>query len=703
MPELASALEVDADYLLQVCLEAERESVGFENDYDLSHDRIEALNYFKGHMPDMSVPPNRSRAHSTDVADAIETVLPDLVEIFIGGEDVATFDAENAADEAAAKQETEVVNTTILRQNDGFDIFYTSIKDALLSKTGVIKWWWEGYDRSTLEQFTGKSELELNLARRAALDDPLTYVEDVRQDPPDPEAAAQAQQNGAPAPEPSFSFTVRYDGRGGRVCVQAVAPEDFSVARDTVKLREATYCCMRSRPRAQDLIAMGYDADKVAVLPPYGAPSLADQVQQARDTAGEQTQFMASGQSDAYLRQVQITEHFIRLVGDDGQSTIWRVVTGGSGEGGVVLEHARANRIQFAAITPYPMTHRFYGRSVADLLIEIQRIKTALTRMLLDSGYFALNQRVQVDMNKATEFTIDDLLRQEPGIPVRVRGGSDAVAPLQSGALGFDVAGALELMSVAGENRSGILRNSQGLNPDTLHDTATGAMAMLSNAQKRVRMIARIFAETGFKDLWLGVHEMLRTHSERPQVVRLTSGWVAVDPTEWSERDDMTIHLGVGSGGQVQAMQSGQALLQLLQQVGAVQGQMGVQIVTPQNVYNAIEQFVTRGLGFKDPQRFITDPAPQLAAQQAHPAPAEPPNPLVMQIQGEQQIAQQRAAGDAQRAQAQFEADQQHAAVKLQNDQALSLAKIQADAQTARYKADLDAQVAQEKLAAQGT
>ena len=330
MADLASALEVDEDYLLRVCLEAERESVGFENDYDLSHDRIEALNYFRGYMPDMAVPENRSKAQSTDVADAIETVLPDLVEIFIGGEDVATFVAENAGDEAAAKQETEVVNNTILRQNDGFDLVYTAIKDALLSKTGVIKWWWETHDRSTSEQFTGKSLYELGLARQAAANDPWTFVEDVRQDLFDVEVAREALQNGLPAPQPSFSFTVRYDGRGGRVCVETVAPEDFSVARDTVKLREATYCSMRSRPRAQDLIATGYDADKVATLPPYGAPSLADQVQQARDTAGEQTQFMAASQSDPYLRQVQIVEHFIRLVGDDARPATWRVVTGGS-------------------------------------------------------------------------------------------------------------------------------------------------------------------------------------------------------------------------------------------------------------------------------------------------------------------------------------------------------------------------------------
>src|ERR1700761_3825107 len=183
MSDLASALDVDEDYLLRVCLEAERESVGFENDYDLSNDRIEALNYYRGRMPDMRVPENRSKAKSTDVADAIETVLPDLVEIFVGGEDVATFQAQSAVDEAAAKQETEVVHDTNLRQNDGFDLFYTSIKDALLSKTGVIKWWWETRGASSTELFTGQSLYDLALARQAAANDPATFVEDVRQDP----------------------------------------------------------------------------------------------------------------------------------------------------------------------------------------------------------------------------------------------------------------------------------------------------------------------------------------------------------------------------------------------------------------------------------------------------------------------------------------------------------------------------------------
>jgi hypothetical protein len=88
----------------------------------------------------------------------------------------------------------------------------------------------------------------------------------------------------------------------------------------------------------------------------------------------------------------------------------------------VLLEKEQVDHIPFAALTPYIVPHRFYGESVADKLIEVQKIKTTLLRMLLDSGYFALNQRMTVDVNKATEFTISDLLANQPGHPIRVQG-----------------------------------------------------------------------------------------------------------------------------------------------------------------------------------------------------------------------------------------------------------------------------------------
>ena len=102
-----SAAEADemklGDAELLSILKAEKlNSVGFENGTELEKKRRKALEYSKGEMNDVPSLPNRSKAVSTDVADAIETVLPDLIEIFTGGEDVASFDPQGQEDEEAA-------------------------------------------------------------------------------------------------------------------------------------------------------------------------------------------------------------------------------------------------------------------------------------------------------------------------------------------------------------------------------------------------------------------------------------------------------------------------------------------------------------------------------------------------------------------------------------------------------------------------
>src|SRR5262249_16287113 len=152
------------------------------------------------------------------------------------------------------------------------------------------------------------------------------------------------------------------------------------------------------------------------------------------------------------LQTVEVVTHFLRLLGEDGEIETWRVVTGG-GES-ILLEAERVNRAAFAAITPYPVAHRFYARSLAHLLVHVQRIKTVLTRIVLDSGYFALNQRVEVSEAAMGNWTISDLLRNEPGVPIRSKNG-EAVRPIASGPLSFDVFGALEYFSTVAEQRTG--------------------------------------------------------------------------------------------------------------------------------------------------------------------------------------------------------------------------------------------------------
>lgn len=653
------------DRQLLAAVGAERlASVGFDHDKILSAARDKALEYSKGVMTDMAALPNRSAVTSSDVADAIETILPDLVEIFTG-DDVATFQPQGPEDGDSAQQETDYVNHVFFAENNGWLVLYTMFKDACQVKTGVAKTWWEDGD-DTVELFTGKTREEVALAMQAG---EVTKLRPSGEDEPDEEIDPDAVQDGD-----LFDFTLTQENEG-RPRVEAVAPEDFTVAADTTRLQDTTYAAHRSRPRAQQLIADGIDADLIDRLTAHGRDT--EQAQFARDTAGEGNQSTAD--NIANLHAVEVIDHYIRIDADgDGKPELWRVMTGA--DESVMLEKERVNRIPFAAITPYIVTHRFYGESVADKLLEIQRINTSLTRMALDSGYFALNQRFEVADEGSNDFTISDLLDNTPGAPVRVK-TMGTVGPLSSGGLGFDPFSALEYFATKAEQRTGVVRNAQGLNPDTLHDTAKGAMALLSAAQKRVRLIARIFAETGVKDLFLLLHGLLREHASKAATVRLRGTWQAVDPSSWGERNDMEIEIGVGSSGREHDLAMlGQVITFQTQAIGEQGGIYGP-LVTGPNLYAAVKRYCERG-GIKNPEKYFTDPA---TVQQPQPGPP-PPDPKAIEAQGKLQLAQQTAM-------AQHQLDQQKSAQAADLDRQ----KAEQDLQQKRDQAMLDAQIARER------
>jgi len=645
---MADKTDEPGNDLLGLLKDEKANSIGFDEDAQLSRARELSLDYYKGVMTDVPALEGRSRAISTDIADAVETILPDLVEIFTA-EDVAAFMPRGQEDEDAAEQETDYINHVFFNENDGFMILYTAIKDALLSKTGIFKWYSEEYDES--ESFEGKSEEEAVAALEANPDS----IED-----------AKSGDDG------TWSFTIKRKGK--KTCVSAVAPEDFTVSRDTTSLRTTPYCAHRARRRVFELIEDGLPADKVRQCESYGGANFGA-VARARDTAGEDDQ-TPSGSGDR--RVVEVIEHYIRRKGK-----YTRVLT--DGPVSMILEQEDIPTIRFSAITPYPTTHRFYGESVADRLLEIQRIRTTLTRMILDSGYFALNGRSQINMNLINEWTIPDLLNNAPNMPVRTNG--DAITPLVTSPLGFDPFAAQEYFQTQSEQRTGIVRNAQGLNPDTLHDTAKGALALMTAAQKRIRLIARILAETGVKDMFVGLHALIRETSSGEQMVRLRNKWVPVDPTSWGSRKDMTIEIGVGASGQEAEMLKLQQALQLQEAIVAQQGGAQGPLVTAENVYNMTKRFLEKGLRIKNADAYISDPAEA--------EPQEPqPDPKLVEVQSKAELAKMDLEGRQALAQADMQGKMMLAEVDIQAKQADMAARLQMDTQKAAAKASLDAESA---------
>lgn len=138
---------------------------------ELSQDRSDAMDYYLGHMEkDMPAAEGRSKAVSTDVADTIEGLMPSLMDIFAGSDEVVRFEPVGPEDEEAAQQETDYVNHVFMQQNPGFMVLYSFIKDALLSKTGIVKVWWDEHEEEQRETYYDLTDEQFMMVAQAVMD-----------------------------------------------------------------------------------------------------------------------------------------------------------------------------------------------------------------------------------------------------------------------------------------------------------------------------------------------------------------------------------------------------------------------------------------------------------------------------------------------------------------------------------------------------
>lgn len=457
--------------------------------------------------------------------------------------------------------------------------------------------------------------------------------------------------------------------------VMGVPPEEFGIARNARTVKEAGYCFHEVTRSESELIQDGYDADQVRALPTYSSVATIESLN--RDTVDE-GRFQGGGDNGANSanRLIRITENYVRMdLERNGKPRLYRVVTGG--EMGDILKREgedaieEIDQIPFAAMTPVIVTHRFFGKSIADLVMDIQRIKTALLRGALDNLYLHNNPRVEVSDSHASQDTLDDLLVSRPGGIVRTR---------QPGGLNWqvvpDITGtvypALQYFDAVREWRTGVSRQGQGVDPNALQNqVATIANQMESASQAKIRLIARIFAETGIKDMFWLLHGIIRKHGQQPQTVRLRNRWVNVDPRNWVDRDDLTIDVGLGTGSKPQRL----AELQLI--IAAQEKAIQAGLVSKGNLYNSARQ-LTALAGYKDTTQYFTPPGEEPKDEAS--APIQPPdNPELQKMQMEYQLKEREAQHRQQIEATQAQADIATNNTKTQAELARDERKFQQD------------------------
>lgn len=632
----------------------------------LEIDRYNALNaYFA--RPLGNEIDDRSQIVMPELRDTVEWIMPQLMRMFVASGKPVQFDPEAPGDEDQAEIETEVVNWVFMRQNEGFMILHDFFKDALLLRNGYVNSYWLKKRKTCVETYSGLDEIEVT----RMLQDGAEQGDDIEILEQKEEMTLVIGPNG-PVQQSTFDIKLRRTSMIGQVKVDCVPPEEMRVSPQARhNFDESPFVEHECKKPRSDLIEMGFDRETVESIT-LATPDWLDLIALARDEVTDQ--LSEEEPADPASQLVSVRTVFIRIDYDgDGISELRRVIVGGD----KILDNDEVEEVSFSYCSPIRMPHRHVGISYYDLLYDLQVIKTTLFRQALDNLYISNNQGYAVDWQKVN---MGDLLTSRPGRIVRTEGAPEGVImPLSTPSnMMSQVVPALEYCDLQREMRTGIGKDTMGVDADSLQDvTKGGQLAAMSAAAMKVELVARLLAE-GVKDVFQKIHNLLRRHQDKPLQLKLTNRWVEVNPAAWRERTELIPNVGLGSGNREDARQNVIMLGQMQRELA----QFG--LVGPKQAYNTFRKGVNL-LGFENPTEFAMDPdSPeyQQYAQQHKPQ----PNPMVQVAQIKEQGAMQRAQIDAHTAAMQTQSQQATENARLQSQ----LVQAQAGERSAQIQAQAE-------------
>jgi hypothetical protein len=589
--------------------------------------RAVATKFYRGE-PFGNEEQGRSQIIMTEVRDAVQGIMPSLLRVFVSGENVVEFIPTNANNIALADQQTEYVNHVFMQDNPGFLILYSAFKDALVRKTGIIKWRWSDDITVTETRFTGLLDHQVVVLQQTEGVEILELTEGDEIDDP----SGMSAEGVAPLKVQTFDVHIRRKVPKNRCIIECLPPEEYLIARDARSEDTAAFQAHRAYKTVGELVAMGYDQDEIEEHAGSGDSFAFNYEAQARNPA--QMAFLSQADTrDPSLRPVLYVEAYMRIDKDgDGIHELRKICS--IGDSYHVLHDEVVDEAPFAVFCPDPEPHMVVGQSVADQTMDLQMIKSNMVRGLLDSLAGSINPRTVVVEGQVN---LDDAMNTEQGAIIRTR-NINAVTELVKPFVGQGALPVIAYIDQIKAKRTGVSDASQGLDPDVLQSTTKSAVtATVSGAQERIELYARIFAETAMKRLFRGVAKCLRDNQDTPRIVRLCGQYVPVDPSTWDGELDVKPNVALGKGTDQDKMSFLGLVLQKQEQIMQVLGP--VNPLAGIDKYRAtLAQLMTLG-GFKDASRYFGQVTPDYMQKLQQSSANAPPSPQMMVVQVEAQKA----------------------------------------------------------------
>ena len=616
-------------------------------DDSISPDRAKATEYYRGEKFG-NEEDGRSSVVDMTVRDTVGKIMPALMRTFFGGERVVEFIPQTQFDVPFAEAATEYVNYVLNKDNNLYMECQAAWEDALVRKTGIIKYYYEEMGDDEAYQLTGLDEVSLN----ALMADPELQVNVLSQ---------VMTETGM-----SFSVHVTRMVKNGRVKIKALPCEEFLIDRDATTIEDAIFTGHRRMATVSELVQMGYDFDLVESKA-SGVNELDDNVERrVRNPAALNYGF----RSEESVKLVEYVEAYMKVDFDnDGVAELRKICCMGTDY--EIVHHEAWSHPPFAVFSPIPEAHVFFGTSIFDLVGDIQLIKSNVLRNSLDSLSLSIHPRMVITEGQVI---VEDVENTEIGAIIR-QDQPGAVQSLTLPYVGKDAFPMLGYLDSLKEGRTGISKASMGLDAENLQSTTAVAVnATIQGAQAQMELIARNFAEIGMRQLYTGVLKLLIQHQDYARMVRLREEFVPIDPRAWNSNMDVSVNVPIGGATEQEKMSSLQSIMTLQENIIQKFG-INNPLVSLENYRNTINAAIEMA-GFKNVAEFVTQGPVVIPPPQPQPPSADE---LLVQAQREQiQAEVQMKAAELELKRQQMVRDDDFRQDKLEADVMIDVAEIKA-------------------------
>lgn len=550
----------------------------------LIENNTQAMEYYIAEELNLKEKKQISKAIVPVVRDTINWVVPIMMEIFAGSEEIFGVKPRGAEDVKDADLTRSLVDYQLRVKNKWTQFVHDIFQDAAIYRRGIAKTQWIKEIKFIDKEFEDESFESLQAKLIDKFGKERKDIEIIEKEEIEI-AKGEIDAMGIMISPPVYSYnvTLRYRIEDDYPLVECIPPEDIGLDWECDDQDNLTFIYHDIRYHKWEIIKKyGEDVfDQIKENKEVMENGGMEAIRQARLTGLGGIAFLYDKEDGKYLFKEcayidpDTGDYFISVISGDEE-----------------VAHFRNpyDRLPYRIATPFRIAHRLCGMSFHDYAKKFQDLQSAIIRNAINNILSMNNGKYAIDTRKAGVQGVDDFLKNNvPGGIIRVVGNPNEVimnlTPPQLHPWLFKLHE--EIQNII-EVDTGVPRAFKGVDISELNKTFRGQQQQITQASQMIKMMARMFAETFFAPLVKDVINMNAKFLKKKTSFRLLNEMVNIEPDNIVTQCDVTINVGLGVDNKDQLVMQFQQLLGLYRDIQ----KSGIPIINAQNAYNALKGLV---------------------------------------------------------------------------------------------------------------